>query len=67
MKLISNARLKEAQNRMLRTRPFAEGSSKIFNTVQMQGEIWKIHLIIAISSDRGLCGAINSSVVKQTR
>jgi len=65
MKLIANARLKEAQNRMLKTRPFIEGSTRLFKDVPVNDG--KNHLIIAVSSDRGLCGAINSSVVRFTR
>lgn len=66
MKLIANARLKGAQDKMQRARPFSVGSSKVMDGFVDETPQNK-NLIIAITSDRGLCGAINSSIVKTTR
>jgi len=51
---------------MLLTRPFAEGTARIFQGFPSEIE-GKKQLIVAVSSDRGLCGAINSGVAKMTR
>jgi len=70
MKLIANARLKAAQDRMLRSRPFASGNETIFGVTDDDNSLAFVNesaLVIPVTSDRGLCGAINSSVVKASR
>ena len=64
MKMIANSRLREAQNAMLLSRPFCD-------TVQNKEEIpiddSKKKLLLAVFSDRGLCGALNSSMGRIVR
>jgi len=65
MKMIASSRLKAAQNRMEKSRPFYEGGAKILDFVP--ADITKNNLIIPVAADRGLCGAINSVIAKTTR
>ena len=74
MKMVSAAKLKKAQDAILSMKPYAYklkqllehlssalGSENVYNP--RAGETKNV-LIVAITSNRGLCGAFNSSVVK---
>ncbi|MBT1702662.1 ATP synthase F1 subunit gamma [Chryseosolibacter indicus] len=74
MKMVSAAKLRRAQDRITQMRPFAQKLNAILQNLsaaQTDGENWyneqrpanKI-LLVAISSDRGLCGSFNSNVFK---
>jgi F-type H+-transporting ATPase subunit gamma len=76
MKMVSAAKLRRAQDRVTQMRPFAQKLNAILRNlsaaqVDGDGDNWysqvreenKI-LIVAISSDRGLCGSFNSNVFK---
>lgn len=74
MKMVSAAKLRRAQERITQMRPFAQKLNAILQNLsaaQSDGDNWyseqrpenKI-LIVAISSDRGLCGSFNSNVFK---
>jgi F-type H+-transporting ATPase subunit gamma len=65
MKMIASSRLKAAQNRMEKARPFYEGASKILSVFPVDTS--KRNLLIPVTADRGLCGAINSIIAKTTR
>lgn len=75
MKMVSAAKLKKAQDAILSMKPYAYklkqllehlssalGSENVYNP--RTSEIKNV-LIVAITSNRGLCGAFNSSVVKK--
>lgn len=74
MKMVAAAKLRKSQERIFQMRPFAKKLSYIFqnlSSVQSGDDNWyaksreeKKILIVAISSDRGLCGSFNSSVFK---
>ncbi|MFZ2905830.1 MAG: ATP synthase F1 subunit gamma [Cyclobacteriaceae bacterium] len=76
MKMVAAAKLRRSQDRIQQMRPFAQKLSYILqNLSQAQagnsGDNWyaqvreeKNILIVAISSDRGLCGSFNSSIFK---
>lgn len=76
MKMVAAARLRKSQDRIIQMRPFAKKLSYILqnlSAVQGNGDAdnWYSRvreeqriLIIAISSDRGLCGSFNSNVFK---
>jgi len=66
MKMIANSRLKAAQLRMEKSRPFARGSTSMLNFLP-KVDTSKRNVIIPVNTDRGLCGAINSSISKLTR
>lgn len=78
MKVVSAAKLRKAQEAILQMRPYAVKMTEILSnlTEATQGDVnielareRPIHkiLIVVVTSDRGLCGAFNSSVVKRVR
>jgi len=77
MKMVSAAKLKKAQNAIVRFRPYADKLKEILasvgdsikddedNQFSVQRDKERI-LLVLISSNRGLCGAFNSNVIKAT-
>jgi F-type H+-transporting ATPase subunit gamma len=76
MKMVSAAKLKRAQDAITQLRPYAQKIEEILVNVSAtldssegvysrQTENVKKVLIVAISSNRGLCGAFNANVVKK--
>ena len=78
MKMVSAAKLKKAQDAITAMRPYAEKLTELLQSVSAtlegdaggqftaQREVNKV-LIVAITSNRGLCGAFNSNVIKQAK
>ena len=73
MKMVSAAKLRRAQENVMRIRPYSQKMQEILenissgdndNVFAKKKDLKKI-LIIAISSNRGLCGAFNSNIAKQ--
>lgn len=76
MKMVSAAKLRRAQENITQLRPYAQKLSQMLGTVSAGAEtasespykqvrpIERV-LLIVITSDRGLCGAFNSNVVKE--
>lgn len=75
MKMVAAAKLRKSQDRIMQMRPFAERLSYILQNVstaqESSSESWysavrteKNILIVAVSSDRGLCGSFNSNIFK---
>ena len=75
MKMVSSAKLKRAQNRILAARPYAIRLRQILERVsqrvspsvhplfrQRPGE--KIEILV-VTSDRGLCGAFNANILRK--
>ena len=75
MKMVSAAKLKKAQDAIIAMKPYAYklkqllehlssalGSENIYNP--RKGAVKRV-LLVAITSNRGLCGAFNSNVVKK--
>jgi len=70
MKMVAAAKLKGAERMMLAARPFATGIGDVMSpvlTAKEDDEAPESSLILAISSDKGLCGGINSRVVKEIK
>jgi F-type H+-transporting ATPase subunit gamma len=77
MKMVSAAKLKKAQDAIVRFRPYADKLKEILasvgeslkddeeNPYAMQREKERI-LLVLITSNRGLCGAFNSNAIKAT-
>lgn len=77
MKMVSAAKLKRAQDAVTQLRPYANKLREILQNISstldndaggeltVQRELKKL-LVVAITSNRGLAGAFNSNVVKQT-
>ncbi|CAF0932845.1 unnamed protein product [Brachionus calyciflorus] len=69
MKMVSAAKYAKAEKDLKATRPYGQATT-VFNEqaeVEAQQENVKKHLIVAVTSDRGLCGAIHSSIVKAVK
>ncbi|MBP7174098.1 MAG: ATP synthase F1 subunit gamma [Cloacibacterium sp.] len=75
MKMVSAAKLKKAQDAITMLRPYSEklqeliqkvstGSSENVSDFAQKREVKKV-LFVAITSNRGLAGAFNSSVIKE--
>ena len=74
MKMVSAAKLKKAQDAITAMRPYANkltellqnlsGSLEAGNKYADDREVNKV-LVVAITSNRGLCGAFNSNIIKQ--
>jgi len=70
MKMVAAAKLKGAERMMLAARPFAESIGSLMEPHLSPGEEEEkpeSALLLAISSDKGLCGGINSRVVKEIK
>lgn len=77
MKMVSAAKLKKAQDAITEMRPYANKMHEILQNVcaTLEGDIGGVFiekrdvkkvLLVVISSNRGLCGAFNSAVIKET-
>ena len=76
MKMVSAAKLRKAQDAIIQMRPYADKLSEVLSSVSSnlssdienkyakRGTINKV-LIVAITSNRGLCGGFNSNVIKK--
>jgi len=69
MKMVSAAKYAQAEKSLRLVRPFGSAvtSFKDKAEVKPEPENVKKHLIVALTSDRGLCGAIHSSIVKAVK
>ncbi len=76
MKMVSAAKLKKAQDAIIQMRPYANKLTELLQNLSAnaedlesayteQREVKNI-LLVAITSNRGLCGAFNSNVIKET-
>lgn len=70
MKMVSTSKFARAERELRAARPFGEGSKAFYEFTDLAPT--EVHpkpdtILIAITSDRGLCGAANSSVVKIIR
>jgi len=73
MKMVSASKLRKSQDRLMMIRPFSQKLSGILQNIsehrpedpwytvkRPEGKV----LIVAISSDRGLCGSFNANIIK---
>jgi len=71
MKMVSAAKLRGDTQRLMDGRPFGAGFSQIFAPEAKEEEApvpeYKNPLYVLISSDRGLCGGVNSFVCKAVK
>ncbi len=78
MKMVSAAKLKKAQDAITAMRPYAEKLTELLQNLSAtldsevggdfttQREVKNV-LLVAITSNRGLCGAFNSNVIKEAK
>src|ERR1700733_10432189 len=80
MKMVSAAKLRRAREQAEAARPYAEAFERLMSNlasgITEGSEAPKLmsgsgasdtHLIVVATSDRGLCGAFNSSIVRAVR
>jgi len=78
MKMVSAAKLKKAQDAITAMRPYASTLTELIQNLSgaLDGDAQNPYiqlrekqavLIIAITSNRGLCGAFNANIIKKTR
>ena len=78
MKMVSAAKLKKAQDAITAMRPYAEKLTELLQNLSasLDGDIGgdfttqrkvKKVLVVAITSNRGLCGAFNTNVIKEVK
>ena len=76
MKMVSAAKFKKSHDQIIAFRQYADGLKYILSTVNTsddlelngfsrKGDINRI-LLVVVTSNRGLCGAFNTNVIKQT-
>lgn len=78
MKMVSAAKLKKAQDAITAMRPYAEKLTELLQNLSAtldgdvggefttQREVKKV-LVVVITSNRGLCGAFNTNVIKEAK
>jgi len=65
MKMVSAAKYAKAERELRPARSYGAGASSFYEKAEVQPEEEKPNkLIVAMTSDRGLCGAIHSSICK---
>ena len=75
MKMVSSSKLRRAQERILKSRPYAQEMLRVFNKLATRTDhaahpllnddpLAARTLIIVITADRGLCGGFNTNVAK---
>lgn len=79
MKMVAAAKLRKAQDKIVRLRPYANKLHEILLNLSQslaEAEVENIYsrttspekiLIIVITSNRGLCGAFNTNIIKEAR
>ena len=79
MKMVSAAKLRKAQDKIVRLRPYANklyeilvGLSQSLSDYEVENAYGRVSapdkvLIVVVTSNRGLCGAFNANVIKETR
>ena len=78
MKMVSSSKLRRAQERILKSRPYAQEMLRVFNNLATRTDhaahpllnddpLAARTLIIVITADRGLCGGFNTNVAKAAR
>ena len=78
MRLVAAAKVRRAQEQVLRSRPFADRLARVLENIQTRmtfeaadapllktRDVEKITLL-AVTGDRGLCGGYNSNIIKRT-
>ncbi len=78
MRLVAAAKVRRAQEQVLRSRPFADRLARVLENIQtrMRFEMADAPLLktrdissitlVAVTADRGLCGGYNSNIIKRT-
>jgi len=76
MKMVAAAKLRRAQDRVISARPYAHKISSIMSHLVteedyalvplLEGRETKNVAVVVLTADRGLCGAFNTNIIKET-
>jgi F-type H+-transporting ATPase subunit gamma len=74
MKMVSAARLRRAQERVVAARPYAATMTRVLENLSARAEGYsdplleergdERYLVVLVTSDKGLCGAFNTNLIK---
>lgn len=74
MKMVASSKLRRAQDRIVRSRPYAREMLRVFNSLAARTDHARHPLLaekasgrtllVVITADRGLCGSFNTNVIK---
>ncbi len=78
MRLVAAAKVRRAQDQVLRSRPFADRLARVLENIQsrirfeaadaplLKTRDVKAITLLSVTGDRGLCGGYNSNIIKRT-
>jgi F-type H+-transporting ATPase subunit gamma len=78
MRLVAAAKVRRAQEQVLRSRPFADRLARVLETLQSRMRFEDVDAplleerpvqtitLLAVTGDRGLCGGYNANIIKRT-
>jgi F-type H+-transporting ATPase subunit gamma len=78
MRLVAAAKVRRAQEQVLRSRPFADRLARVLETLQSRMRFEDVEAplledrpvetitLLVVSADRGLCGGYNANIIKRT-
>ncbi|MEB3352480.1 MAG: F0F1 ATP synthase subunit gamma [Cyanobacteriota bacterium] len=78
MRLVAAAKVRRAQEQVLRSRPFADRLARVLENLQsrvgfeaadaalLQARTVRTITLLAVTGDRGLCGGYNANIIKRT-
>nr|YP_009530465.1 ATP synthase subunit C [Paulinella micropora]AXY63154.1 ATP synthase subunit C [Paulinella micropora] len=78
MRLVAAAKVRRAQEQVLRSRPFADKLARVLENLQsrmrfedadaplLEARDVKSIVLLAVTGDRGLCGGYNANIIKRT-
>jgi len=77
MKMVAAAKLRKAQERIVRARPYADSLNMMIRTLQYKNKksvhplfeenpLDKKKALLVVTSDRGLCGSFNTNILRRT-
>ena len=76
MKMVSAAKFRRAQNAIFGMRPYAAQLGEIISDIDVEDGVQTVYhetrtpgsvLLVVVTSNKGLCGAFNSNVIKQAQ
>jgi len=68
MKMVSAAKYARADKELKLARPFGEGAQRFYEAAEITApEDAKTEVVIMMTSDKGLCGAVHSSISRRVR
>src|SRR5688572_23024104 len=76
MKMVSAARLRRAQERVVAARPYAQTMTRVLEHLAARAEGYshppleqrgdESYLLVLVTADKGLCGAFNTNLIRAT-